>query len=113
MDLHMAFSGGVVAEYPQKKTLPRSRRPEPAPVPVDKRLARQASKQAAALAKKGKLAEAERFYREAVEAKRSAYGNEHPSTLFSINNLANVLQAQGKRQVCLRPDRCVDRFRTV
>ena len=45
----------------------------------------------------GKYDEALVHYKEALDANRSILGNAHPSTLVSINNMGNVLKAQGKR----------------
>ncbi|KAK8010351.1 P-loop containing nucleoside triphosphate hydrolase protein [Apiospora arundinis] len=44
----------------------------------------------------GKYGEAERLYRSALEMPKKLLGREHPSTLDSMNNLANVLGRQGK-----------------
>ncbi|KIM99308.1 hypothetical protein OIDMADRAFT_126800, partial [Oidiodendron maius Zn] len=44
----------------------------------------------------GKYAEAKKIYRQALELKRTAIGNAHPSTLDSMNNLAIVYRRQGK-----------------
>ncbi|KAK6214532.1 hypothetical protein LQW54_004253 [Pestalotiopsis sp. IQ-011] len=44
----------------------------------------------------GKYAKAEEIYRETLELRKSVLGPEHPSTLVSINNLANMLNSQGK-----------------
>ena len=38
------------------------------------------------------------MYREALEVQRRVLGLEHPNTLASMNNLANVLQEQGQWQ---------------
>jgi tetratricopeptide (TPR) repeat protein len=46
----------------------------------------------------GKLAEADPYYREALEKSRRVLGEEHPNTLMSINNLGFVLQDRGKHQ---------------
>ena len=48
--------------------------------------------------KQGKLADAEPFFREALEKSRRVLGEEHPNTLISINNLGRLLQDQGKQQ---------------
>ncbi len=42
----------------------------------------------------GNFSEAERCLREALEIKRRVLGNQHPSTLVSLNNLAVLLQDQ-------------------
>ena len=47
----------------------------------------------------GKYVDALAYFREALDANRSILGNTHPSTLASINNMGNVLKAQGKRTV--------------
>jgi tetratricopeptide (TPR) repeat protein len=44
----------------------------------------------------GKLSEAEPFYREALEGNRGVLGDDHPSTLTSINNLAGLLDQQSR-----------------
>jgi non-specific serine/threonine protein kinase/serine/threonine-protein kinase len=44
----------------------------------------------------GKLDAAEPLYREALEGRRRKLGDEHPSTLTSINNLSALLHARGK-----------------
>ena len=46
----------------------------------------------------GKHDDALVYYKEALDACRSILGNTHPSTLISINNMSNVLYAQGKRK---------------
>jgi len=44
----------------------------------------------------GKYREAELMYRQALDLKEKVLGEEHPSTLDSMNNLAEVLRHQGK-----------------
>jgi tetratricopeptide (TPR) repeat protein len=44
----------------------------------------------------GKYSEAENTYRQALELKRIALGDTHPSTLDNMNNLAVVYERQGK-----------------
>jgi hypothetical protein len=44
----------------------------------------------------GRLAEAEPFYREALETRRRVLGEEHPHTLVSIGNMGVLLHRQGK-----------------
>ncbi|KAK7990391.1 kinesin light chain 1 [Apiospora arundinis] len=44
----------------------------------------------------GKYGEAERLYRSVLELSEKVLGREHPSTLTSMNNLAEVLRQQGK-----------------
>jgi tetratricopeptide (TPR) repeat protein len=44
----------------------------------------------------GKYAEAEGMHRQTLELKEKVLGQEHPSTLSSMNNLALVLRSQGK-----------------
>jgi tetratricopeptide (TPR) repeat protein len=44
----------------------------------------------------GKLAEAEPYYRDALEKYRRVLGEEHPDTLRSINNMGVLLESQGK-----------------
>jgi tetratricopeptide (TPR) repeat protein len=46
----------------------------------------------------GKRAEAEAYYREALEKSRRVLGDEHPDTLTSINNMGFLLREQGKFQ---------------
>ena len=46
----------------------------------------------------GKYDEALVYYKESLDARRSILGNTHPSTLVSISNMGNVLNAQGKRK---------------
>ncbi len=45
---------------------------------------------------RGRLAEAETYYREALENRRRVLGDEHPDTLISISNMDFLLQSQGK-----------------
>ena len=47
----------------------------------------------------GKYDEALVYYKESLDVRRSILGNTHPSTLVSINNMGNVLKAQGKKTV--------------
>ena len=47
----------------------------------------------------GKLAEAEPFFRRALEGRERTLGRDHPDTLASVNNLGSLLKAQGKRKV--------------
>jgi non-specific serine/threonine protein kinase/serine/threonine-protein kinase len=44
----------------------------------------------------GRLAEAERYYREALEGRRRVLGDDHPRTLQSLNNMGGLLAAMGK-----------------
>jgi len=44
----------------------------------------------------GTYSEAQKMYHQALELKRTALGDAHPSTLESMNNLAVVYQQQGK-----------------
>ena len=44
----------------------------------------------------GKYDEALVYYQEALDARRSILGNTHPDTLVSINEMGNVLKAQGE-----------------
>ena len=53
------------------------------------------------LSDQGKLGEAEPLYREALSAQRRTLGDEHPDTLISIFNSAQLLWAQGKRAEAL------------
>jgi len=46
----------------------------------------------------GKLAEAEPLLREALDGNKQRLGNSHLHTLTSINNLATLLQDQGKAE---------------
>jgi tetratricopeptide (TPR) repeat protein len=48
------------------------------------------------LKSQGKLDEAEVYYTEALEGFRRVLGNEHPYTLYSINDLAELYDAWGK-----------------
>jgi serine/threonine protein kinase/tetratricopeptide (TPR) repeat protein len=43
-----------------------------------------------------KLAEAEPYFREALDKRRRLLGDDHPDTLISINNMGALLKAQGK-----------------
>jgi hypothetical protein len=43
-----------------------------------------------------KYDEAEQMYRQTLELKQKVLGQEHPSTLNSMNGLASVLRNQGK-----------------
>ena len=43
-----------------------------------------------------KYTEAEQMYRQTLELREKVLGQEHPSTLDSMNNLALVLDSQGK-----------------
>jgi tetratricopeptide (TPR) repeat protein len=49
----------------------------------------------------GKYKEAEQMHRQALELKQKVLGQEHPSTLDSLNNLALVLGSQGKYEETL------------
>ncbi|MDA1106382.1 MAG: tetratricopeptide repeat protein, partial [Planctomycetota bacterium] len=44
----------------------------------------------------GNLAEAEPYFRDALEKRRRVLGEEHPQTLLSINNMGSLLHSQGK-----------------
>ena len=44
----------------------------------------------------GQLEEARPLLEEALQAQRETLGDRHPSTLVSINNMAQLLQAMGK-----------------
>ena len=44
----------------------------------------------------GRYAEAEPLYKRALEARERTLGKDHPSTLMSLNNLANLYTAQGQ-----------------
>ena len=46
------------------------------------------------LGSQGKYDDAEKLNREALEIRKTVLGEEHPSTLTSINNLASVLKAK-------------------
>jgi tetratricopeptide (TPR) repeat protein len=48
------------------------------------------------LRQQGKYEEAEQMHRQTLDLKKKVLGEEHPSTLGSINNLAEVLRQQGK-----------------
>jgi serine/threonine-protein kinase len=49
-----------------------------------------------ALARQAKLDEAEALLRQAVDAARVQFGNEHPTTAVMLNNLGNVLSDESK-----------------
>ncbi|MBL8773653.1 MAG: CHAT domain-containing protein [Phenylobacterium sp.] len=51
---------------------------------------------AQALSRRGRDAEAEPFYRKALEASRKALGERDPQTLLAVSNLAAVLERQGR-----------------
>jgi hypothetical protein len=44
----------------------------------------------------GRHAEAESYWREALEGRRRVLGDEHPETLVSINNMGALLRDQDK-----------------
>jgi non-specific serine/threonine protein kinase/serine/threonine-protein kinase len=44
----------------------------------------------------GKLAEADLYYREALDGRRRVLGDDHPDTLISIHNMGALLQSMGK-----------------
>ncbi|KAK5188427.1 hypothetical protein LTR96_011511 [Exophiala xenobiotica] len=50
------------------------------------------------LRQQGKYEEAEQMHRQTLDLKKKVLGEEHPSTLDSINNLAAVLQQRGKHE---------------
>ena len=37
------------------------------------------------------------YFKETLDVRRSILGNTHPKTLISMNEIGNVLEAQGKR----------------
>jgi tetratricopeptide (TPR) repeat protein len=45
---------------------------------------------------KGQYTEAEAIYRQTLQLKETVLGKDHPSTLMSMNNLAESLRQQGK-----------------
>ena len=47
-------------------------------------------------AQMAEFGEAEPLFREALQKRRSTLGDAHPDTLTSMNNLAELLRAQGK-----------------
>jgi len=49
-----------------------------------------------AFRRQGKYAEAEAMHRKGLDLREKALGRDHPSTLSSMNSLANVLRSQGK-----------------
>ena len=55
--------------------------------------------QFAALYEQGRYAEAERFARKALELSRKEFGPDHPHVATSLNNLAELYQAQGRYAV--------------
>jgi hypothetical protein len=46
--------------------------------------------------KQGKYAEAETLQQQTLELRKATLGDDHPSTLSSMNNFAVVLEKQGK-----------------
>ncbi|RYO92421.1 hypothetical protein DL762_001701 [Monosporascus cannonballus] len=58
--------------------------------------AEQIHRQALKLNQAGKYDDAEQMYRQALELKKAVLGKEHPDILTNINNLADVLDSQGK-----------------
>jgi tetratricopeptide (TPR) repeat protein len=46
----------------------------------------------------GKYPEAEELYRQALAARQRILGKDHPDTLMSMKNLADLLEAQGKKE---------------
>jgi tetratricopeptide (TPR) repeat protein len=50
------------------------------------------------LSEQGQYSEAEALHRQTLELYKRILGEQHPSTLISINNLASVLKAQGKHE---------------
>jgi tetratricopeptide (TPR) repeat protein len=50
------------------------------------------------LSEQGQYIEAEALHRQTLELYKRVLGEQHPSTLISINNLASVLRAQGKHE---------------
>ena len=53
----------------------------------------------------GKYREAESIHQQALDIKEKVLGEEHPSTLASMNNLAEVLRQQGKYEEAERMHR--------
>jgi hypothetical protein len=53
---------------------------------------------ASLLENQGRLAEAEPYFREALEKSRRVQGEQHPTTLIFTANLGHVLQLQGEHQ---------------
>eukprot|EP00957_Ditylum_brightwellii_P181712 13842890-Ditylum_brightwellii.AAC.1 len=51
---------------------------------------------ALAIKDQGKCKEAEKLHHQCLEARKTLLGEAHPSTLKSTNNLAIVLQKQGR-----------------
>jgi non-specific serine/threonine protein kinase/serine/threonine-protein kinase len=54
------------------------------------------SNMGALLKSQGKLAEAELYFREAVQGCRRVLGDEHPTTLSSISNMGAALESEGR-----------------
>jgi hypothetical protein len=50
------------------------------------------------LSEQEQYSEAEALHRQTLELYKRILGEQHPSTLISINNLASVLKAQGKHE---------------
>jgi hypothetical protein len=48
------------------------------------------------LGDQSKYAQAEEMHREVLRLRETVLGKEHPNTLTSMSNLANVLRDQGK-----------------
>src|SRR5882762_9626330 len=44
----------------------------------------------------GKLDEAEKMYQRALQGKEKAWGLDHTSTLYTVNNLGSLYKSQGK-----------------
>ena len=66
------------------------------------------------IALQGRLAEAEPYYREALDRRRDLLGDDDPETLFSIHNMGGLLHDQGKLDEAERDRReALDRRRRV
>ena len=61
----------------------------------------------------GKHGEAEQLHRKVLKARQRVLGPEHPDTLASQNNLATVLQAQGKHSTVVAWSCCLHVWRMM
>ncbi|EFY88023.1 kinesin light chain 1 [Metarhizium acridum CQMa 102] len=59
----------------------------------------------------GKYQAAEQMYRKALELQKAALGKDHPDTLTSMNNLANVLNSLGKYKMAEKMHRQILKLR--
>ncbi|HEY9869996.1 MAG TPA: tetratricopeptide repeat protein, partial [Candidatus Obscuribacterales bacterium] len=61
----------------------------------------------------GKLDEAERLYKQALETDEEALGPNHPALAVTLNNLADLYAAQGRRKEAERLERRANRIREM